>query len=69
MIQWTCPKDRKAVDNMIYLEYVNTLLYNEEDVKRMTFCDIESAREFISEKKYETYLNGKLFYVIKCTEV
>lgn len=54
---------------MIYLEYVTTLLYNKDDVKTMTFCDIESAREFVSEKKYETYLNGKLLYVIKCTDV
>ncbi len=53
---------------MIYLEYVTTLLYNKEDVKTMTFCDIEATREFVSEKKYETYLNGKLFYVIKCAE-
>ena len=54
---------------MIYLEYVTTLLYNEEDVKTMTFCDIESAREFTIAKQNEMAKGGDTFFLLKFKEV
>ena len=50
---------------MYLVEYVNSLIYKLEDVKRELFPDCESAREFIIAKQNDMAKGGDVFFLLK----
>ena len=54
---------------MVIVEYVESLIYNLEDVKRIVFSNIDEARNFCLDKQKENIENGKAFFMLKFKEV
>ena len=54
---------------MYLVEYVTSLIYKLEDVKRVMFFDCESAREYIMTKQHEMAKGGDTFFLLKFKEV
>ena len=54
---------------MYLVEYVTSLIYKLEDVKRELFPDCETAREFIIAKQNGTAKGGDVFFLLKFKEV
>ena len=56
-------------DNMILVEYVETLIYTLEDVKHIVFANLEEAREYCITKQSENIENGKAFFLLSFKEM
>ena len=54
---------------MHLVEYVTSLIYKLEDVKRELFPDSETAREFIIAKQNYMVKGGDVFFLLKFKEV
>ena len=54
---------------MVIVEYVESLLYKLEDVKRIVCVNSEEARNFCLYKQKENIENGKAFFLLKFKEV
>ncbi len=54
---------------MYLVEYVTSLIYKLEDVKRELFPDCETAREFIIAKQNDMTKGGDVFFLLKFKEV
>ena len=54
---------------MYLVEYVTSLFYTLEDVKRELFPDCKTAREFIIVKQNEMAKGGDTFFLLKFKEV
>ena len=54
---------------MYLVEYVTSLIYKLEDVKRELFPDCETAREFTIAKQNEMVKGGDTFFLLKFKEV
>ena len=50
---------------MYLVEYVTSLIYKLEEVKRELFPDCETAREFIITKQNEMAKGGDTFFLLK----
>ena len=50
---------------MYLVEYVTSMIYKLEDVKRELFTDCETAREFIITKQNEMTKGGDTFFLLK----
>ena len=59
----------RMVNEMYLVEYVTSLFYKLEDVKRETFPDCNTAREFIISKQNEMAKGGDTFFLLKFKEV
>lgn len=54
---------------MYLVEYVTSLIYKLEDVKRELFPDCETAREYIITKQNDMTRGGDVFFLLKFKEV
>ena len=54
---------------MYLVEYVTSIIYKLEDVKRVLFPDCETAREFIITKQNEMAKGGDTLFLLKFKEV
>ena len=54
---------------MYLVEYVTSMIYKLEDVKRVMFFDLESAREYIMAKQNDMTKGGDTFFLLKFREV
>lgn len=54
---------------MYLVEYVTSMIYKLEDVKRELFSDCETAREFIITKQHDMAKGGDTFFLLKFKEV
>ena len=54
---------------MVVIEYVTSLIYKLEDVKRELFPDFETAREFIIAKQNDMTKGGDTFFLLKFKEM
>ena len=54
---------------MVIVEYVESLLYKLEDVKRIVFANLEEARNFCLDKQKENIENGKAFFLLSFKEM
>lgn len=50
---------------MYLVEYVTSIIYKLDDVKRVLFPDCETAREFIIAKQHEMAKGGDTFFLLK----
>ena len=61
--------EQKGDNNMVIVEYVESLIYKLEDVKRIVFSNIDEARNFCLDKQKENIENGKAFFMLKFKEM
>ena len=54
---------------MYLVEYVTSLIYKLDDVKRELFPDCETARNFLITKQHEMAKGGDTFFLLKFKEV
>ena len=54
---------------MYLVEYVTSMIYKLEDVKREILPDCETAREFIIAKQNDMTKGGDTFFLLKFREV
>ena len=54
---------------MYLVEYVTSMIYKLEDVKRELFPDCETARNFLITKQNEMAKGGDTFFLLKFKEV
>ena len=59
----------RGLNEMYLVEYVTSLTYKLEDVKRELFPDCETAREFIITKQNDMTKGGDTFFLLKFKEV
>ena len=59
----------RGLNKMYLVEYVTSLIYKLEDVKRELFPDCETAREFIIAKQNDMSKGGDVFFLLKFKEV